>query len=212
MSSHGLTMPQGLPGELPRGERVLWVGGPDAAALGRHALHLRKLAVYFALLLAWRLYAVWHDGYTFEAARSATITTVLLAAFVLGALWVYSRVSARSTQYTITNERIVIRTGVALSIATNLPFSRIVSADVRRREEGGGDIVLALEAGDRAGYAILWPSVRPFQLMHPQPMLRALPRVEPVAALLAAALASHAGTAAAEAEEAATPDGALAAG
>ncbi len=212
MSSHGLTMPQGLPGELPRGERVLWCGGPDTTALGRHALHIRKLAVYFALLLAWRLYAVWHDGFTIEAARSATITTVLLAAFVLGALWVYARVSARSTQYTITNERIVIRTGVALSISVNLPFSRIVSADVRRRANGGGDIVLTLEEGDRAGYAILWPSVKPFHLMHPRPMLRALPRVEPVAQLLAAALASHAGASAAAPEEAAAPDGALAAG
>ena len=174
MSGHGLTMPRGLPGELPRGERVLWCGGPDATELGRHALHLRKLAVYFALLLAWRLYAVWLDGFTVAAARSATVTTVLLAAFVLGALWVYSRVSARSTQYTITNERIVIRTGVALAIAVNLPCSTIASADVRQRADGGGDIVLTLLEGTRAGYAILWPSVKPFHLAHPRPMLRAL--------------------------------------
>lgn len=212
MTGQRLTMPAGLPGELPRGERVLWCGGPDAAALGRHAMHLRKLAVYFALLLAWRLYAIWYDGFDMAAARSATITTVLLAAFVLGALWVYARVSARTTQYTITNERIVIRTGLALAISVNLPFNKIASADVQRRPDGGGDIVLTLVEGERAGYAILWPSVKPFHLMQPRPMLRALPRVEPVAALLGAALASHAGANAEAPREGASPDGALAAG
>lgn len=207
-----MSVAQALPGELPRGERVLWCGGPDGAALARHALHLRKLAVYFVLLLAWRLLAVWKDGFTMDAAVSATLTTVLLSACVLAAAWLYARYSARLTQYTITNERIVIRTGIALSIAVNLPFTKIASADVRRRADGGGDIELTLTNDARVGYVLLWPNVKPLRFARPVPMLRALRRVDPVADVLANALTRHAGTGAATAGDKATPDGALAAG
>lgn len=184
------------PSEIPPGERVLWVGGPDAGTLARHAMHLRKFAVYFVLLLAWRVLGVSRDGLGLDAALSAATTTSLLGAVVLAALWLFARASARSTQYTITAERIVIRTGVALSIAVNLPFRQIASADVRRREDGGGDIELSLVAGARAGYLILWPSAKPFHFARPVPMLRALPSVDPVASVLAEALQQHAGASA----------------
>ncbi|MEL6447496.1 MAG: photosynthetic complex putative assembly protein PuhB [Pseudomonadota bacterium] len=181
------------PSEIPPGERVLWVGGPDTGAMARYALHWRKVAVYFVLLLAWRLLAVWRDGAGGDAALSATVTTVLLGAAVLGALWLFARASARATQYTITEERVVIRTGVALSIAVNLPFKQIASADVRRRDNGGGDIELALVEGARAGYLVLWPNAKPFHFARPVPMLRALPVVDHVAVLLGEALRQHAG-------------------
>ena len=207
-----MTVAQALPGQLPRGERVLWCGGPDGGALARYALHVRKLAIYFVLLLAWRLLAVSRDGFTMDAAVNAAVTTVVLAACVLAALWLYARYSARLTQYTITDERIVIRTGIALSIAVNLPFAKIASADVRRRDDGGGDIVLTMAEDTRVGYAILWPNVKPLHFAHPKPMLRALRNVEPVAGVLAAALARHAGASAAPSGAGATPNGALANG
>ncbi|MEO1320055.1 MAG: photosynthetic complex putative assembly protein PuhB [Pseudomonadota bacterium] len=181
------------PSEIPPGERVLWVGGPDTGGVARFALHWRKFAVYFVLLLAWRLMAVWRDAAGAEAAQSAAVTTMLLGACVLAALGLFARASARSTQYTITEERIVIRTGVALSIAINLPFQQIESADVRRRKDGGGDIELALVPGARAGYLILWPSAKPFHFAQPVPMLRALAAVDHVALLLGEALRQHAG-------------------
>ena len=212
MSRHGLSLAQALPGELPRGERVLWCGGPDGAALARYALHLRKLAVYFVLLLAWRLLAVWRDGAGADAAVSAAVTTTLLAACVLGAAWLYARYSARTTQYTITDQRIVIRTGIALSIAVNLPFAKVASADVRRRADGGGDIVLTLAEDARVGYVILWPSVKPLHFARPLPMLRALRNVDPVAEVLGTALARHAAVAGAADTTRTAPHGALAAG
>ena len=76
------------PSEIPPGERVLWVGGPDTGAMARYALHWRKVAVYFVLLLAWRLLAVWRDGAGADAALNATVTTVLLGARILPNLWV----------------------------------------------------------------------------------------------------------------------------
>ncbi len=40
----------GLPGQLPPGETILWQGAPHWRALARDAFHVRGVAVYFALL------------------------------------------------------------------------------------------------------------------------------------------------------------------
>ena len=42
----------GLPEPLPRGERLLWQGAPDWRVLAVAAFHIRKLAIYFAAMLA----------------------------------------------------------------------------------------------------------------------------------------------------------------
>ena len=188
MSRAGLTLAQAMPGELPRGERVLWCGGPDATALTRYAMHTRKVAVYFALLLVWRQVGIWQSGLGFDAALTSARTTLLLAALAIGILMLYGRSAARQTLYTITNRRVVIRSGVALSIAVNLPFSKIERVDVKRREDGGGDIALTLARDARAGYAVLWPSARPLRILRPVPLLRALADVDPVAKVLGEAL------------------------
>ncbi|MEM7610482.1 MAG: photosynthetic complex putative assembly protein PuhB [Pseudomonadota bacterium] len=191
MSMPKAPLTQDFPAALPTGERALWRGGPGIAGLARHALHLRKLAVYFALLAVWRLIAVWRDGFSIDAATNALVTTGLLAFAVIAALALYARYSARSTSYSITTERVVIRTGIALPITVNLPFSKIASVDVRRRANGSGDIELTLNEGERASYVILWPSAKPFRFLRVRPMLRALDNVDPIADLLSDALRSH---------------------
>ena len=45
----------GLPEHLPAGEYVYWQGAPDWKDLAIHGSHARKLALYFALLLAARI-------------------------------------------------------------------------------------------------------------------------------------------------------------
>ena len=46
----------GAPEPLPAGERVLWEGKPDRAALARHAFHVQGLSVYFVVVIsAWAL-------------------------------------------------------------------------------------------------------------------------------------------------------------
>ena len=42
---HEFEAEYGLPEPLPRGERLLWQGGPDGSTLAREALHWRKLAI-----------------------------------------------------------------------------------------------------------------------------------------------------------------------
>jgi hypothetical protein len=82
--------------------------------------------------------------------------------------------AARSTVYTLTDRRVVIRQGIALSSALNLPFTVLRSADLRERGDGTGDIALSLTPGQRVSYLWLWPHVRPWRINQPQPMLRSL--------------------------------------
>ena len=51
----------GLPEELPEGERILWRGGPDWKSLAMHVFHVRAVAIYFALILAWKVWGALAD-------------------------------------------------------------------------------------------------------------------------------------------------------
>ena len=44
----------GLPEPLPAGERVLWQGSPQWRVMARRTFHVRKLTLYFGVILAAR--------------------------------------------------------------------------------------------------------------------------------------------------------------
>jgi hypothetical protein len=99
-----------------------------------------------------------------------------------------SRVVARSTIYTITTQRVVMRFGIALPMAVNFPFRLVSGAAIKAWTDGTGNIPLQLRDGARVGYVVMWPNVRPWHLASPQPMLRGVAEVQKVAAILARAL------------------------
>lgn len=177
----------GLPEALPPGERLLWQGAPDWQALARRVFHVNKVALYFAALLAWRIASVLADGG--DAAAVGQSLTWLLPMFALGLalLVLMARWTARTTVYTLTNKRIVMRIGIVLTVAYNLPLSRIESADLRNAGGGCADIALTLERATRIAWLHLWPHARPWHVARPQPMLRGLRDADAVAALLARA-------------------------
>jgi len=119
-----------------------------------------------------------------------------LAVIGLVTLWALAYFTARTTVYTVTNKRVVMRLGIVLTVSFNLPFSQIASADVRMLQNGFGDITLALKGADRIGWVHLWPSVRPWRIAKPEPTLRAVPDVEMVAAQLRDAWSQNTGLAA----------------
>ncbi len=184
---HEFEAARGLPEALPDGEVQLWQGSPDARLLARQALHLDWVIGYFALLLVWRGVSSAHDGASATqtlAALAGMLPLILLACGLLaGIAWLM----ARTTVYTLTNRRVVMRVGIVLSITFNLPFAQIASAGWRPRGRGG-DIVLDLAGSDRIAYLHLWPHARPWKLRRTQPMLRALSDAHRVAELLATAL------------------------
>jgi hypothetical protein len=192
---HEFEAEPGLPQPLPRGERLLWRGAPDWRVMAREAMHTRLLSIYFGVLLALRGATVLAgDGSVLDAAE-AMLALLPLAVIAIGMLTLLAWLIARTSVYTITDKRVVMRVGVVLSITFNLPYSRVDAAGLRTNADGSGDLTLLLDGTDHIAYAHLWPHARPWQLKRTQPMLRALPQVREVASLLAAALADAHGVA-----------------
>jgi hypothetical protein len=185
---HGSEPIPGLPEPLPPGERILWQGGPVFASLARRAFHVRAVAGYFALLALWKLAAGVYDGAGWLAAGLDALGLLVPAGLAIGVLALLALAYARTTIFTITDRRVVIRFGVALPMAVNLPFRRIESAAVAVFRDGTADLPLALADPDRVAWLHLWPFVRPWRLARPEPMLRAVPNGAEVARILRAAL------------------------
>ena len=190
MNEHETEPVRGLPERLPAGESLLWQGAPRWGALARRVFHVRKIALYFAVLLAWLVYADVADGIDPSSTARASLWLIGGAAVVIGLLSGLAWLIARSTIFTITSRRVVLRFGVAFPTAFNIPFRRIRSAGLRRYADGSGDIPLALLDGDRIAYPLLWPYARPWRLTQPEPMLRGLADAGQVAEILAQALAA----------------------
>ncbi|MBL8347012.1 MAG: PH domain-containing protein [Rubrivivax sp.] len=199
----------GLPEALPAGERVLWQGAPAAAWMARKVFHLPVVVAYFALLLGWQAATAWHDGGTLLAVRQALAGSLLLVSLALGLLGLIAWLSARTTLYTLTDKRIVMRVGIVLTVTYNLPLRCIDAANVHRLGAHHGDLALVLRGDTRIAYAHLWPHVRPWRLQRTQPMLRCLPDVDGVAAKVAAAWSAANHEAATAAPESASPSPAL---
>jgi hypothetical protein len=181
---HEIEPQHGLPEALPASERLLWQGSPQRLRIALDVFHLRAVAVYFAVLLALRFLLVQHDTGSVVEAVAATTWAAAIFALGLGLLWLLADLTARTTVYTITNRRVVMRIGIVLSLTFNLPFTRIVAAQVRRRADGSGDLVFELSPEDKIAYVHLWPHARPWRLSHPQPMLRSIAAIDTPAALL----------------------------
>ncbi|VWX55593.1 conserved membrane hypothetical protein [Burkholderiales bacterium 8X] len=191
---HDFEPAYGLPETLPKSERLLWQGAPDWRLLARDALHVRGLAIYFAVLLIWRGANAMADGGTAADALLSVALLAPLAVLALATLAVLAWLMARTTVYTLTDRRVVMRLGIVLTITFNLPYRTIAGASLHARKDGSGDIALALEDGkDRIAYAHLWPHARPWRVKRSEPMLRSLADAGAVAALLAGALAEAAG-------------------
>ncbi|HEX7718597.1 MAG TPA: photosynthetic complex putative assembly protein PuhB [Woeseiaceae bacterium] len=182
----------GLPEELPAGESIVWQGSPEWRNLAFSGLHMRKIAIYFLLIFVMRQWLLMEEQAGLVENLQSGMWFAILASLVVALLGISAWLIARSTLYTITTRRIVMRFGVALPMTINLPFSQLEAAGIRRRANGNGDIPLLPVAGNRLSYVVLWPHVRPLQLSRVQPMLRAIPDVEEVAERLATALSRFA--------------------
>jgi hypothetical protein len=186
----------GLPEHLTAGEALRWQGAPHWRVLARRAFYARTVALYFGLLILVRFLYMLADGAGLKDAVLASLWLVLLGAVAIGILTLLAWLYARSTVYSITDRRIVIRFGVALPMAVNIPFKVIESAGLRTYPDGAGDIPLVLGNGQTVNYLIMWPNVRPWRFSNAQPMLRAIADAKQVSEILAEAL--YAATAAGE--------------
>jgi hypothetical protein len=176
---------RGLPEDLPAGEHIVWQGEPDWRALARRAFHVRKVLFYFALLIAWYMATRGADGSGSALTLTAVLWTCTMGALALGILYLLAWMYARTTVYTLTNRRLVLRFGVALPMMINLPLHKLEAADLVQYGRGMGDLALTLSPGERISYWALWPNARPWHYSRVKPMLRALPDARGVADVLA---------------------------
>ncbi len=175
MSEYDHEPTRGLPGKLPDDEYVIWQGAPDWKQMARSALHVRLAAGYFLVIIMTALFRG-----DFGTATAVTVFGVV----VTGICVVFAWGVARTTVYSLTNKRLVLRIGVALNKCINLPLGQLETANLKTLSHGTGNIVLTLKGMPRLGYVMLWPHARSLRFVRPQPMLRAIPEASKVATLL----------------------------
>ncbi len=172
----------GLPERPPEGERILWQGRPDWWALTKSATAFWWVMGYFVALGLWRFVAV-VDLVPLGQAVALSVPFLILAAIVAVLLVFTAWVQARAALYTVTNRRVVLRVGAALTLTLNLPYKQIASADLDLRRDGTGTIAFDTLGETRLAYLVLWPHVRPWRFPA-RPALRCIPDAQDIANLL----------------------------
>jgi hypothetical protein len=196
MNEHDYEPVRGLPAPLPVGESILWQGAPDWLTLARRALRVRIAGAYFVLLIAWGISGGISAG---TPAMDIVVSSLQLAALgsvAVALLFLFAWLLARTTLYTITTRRLVMRFGIALPMTIQIAFPMIDSAALQVWPDGGGDIALTLRRDQRIAYLVLCPHARPWKLAKAQPTLRGIPEAAAAAQILSRALAASASQAA----------------
>lgn len=179
---------RGLPEHLPRDEKMLWQGAPRWQSLVTHVFHVRVFAAYFALVIAWRVWAGVDQGVPAGELFLSTLAPLALAAATIGFLALVAWGYEKTTVYTLTNRRIVIRSGVAFQVSFNIPFTAIRNAALSKHRDGTGNISLELDGSAHIAYLHIWPNARPGFVSSVQPMMRNIRQPNEVSKLVAEAL------------------------
>lgn len=192
MNEHDYEPVPGLPARLPAGEAILWQGAPQWKTFARRAMRVRLLTAYFVALAIWDIAGGLSSGLTPADVAVSALRLAALAAIAIALLGVFAMLVARTTLYTITTQRVVMRFGIALPITIQISFRMVQSAGLHVWSDGSGDIALTLSPGQRIAYLVIWPHARPWKLTQSQPMLRCIPDACSVAQVLGRALAASA--------------------
>ena len=175
---------RGLPERPPEGEVILWQGQPNWWRLTVESLNIYWVLGYFAFLFAWRFISV-SDIMPLEQAFKVSFPFLVLASIVAALLIIVGYIQAKTTVYTITNKRIVMRIGAALTVTLNLPFTKIENAALASGSRGFGSIAIDTTQDAKFSFLVLWPHVRSWHFKKPQPSLRCIPAAPEVAEILA---------------------------
>ena len=194
LTEHGLEPVPGLPEALPLGEVLLWQGAPAWAEIAQRVFLVRWVFGYFAVLALWEVLSTTMQGGTMVAAFGAAALLLLVGMVAIGILTLLAKIVSRSSVYSITSRRLVLRVGVALPITINIPFVAIAGADLRNRKDGHGDIVLELLPSHRVSWIALWPHCGGWSFGRPKPMLRGVANAAEVAKILGEAVAATSGS------------------
>ena len=177
---------------LPNGEQLVWQGQPERRALATRAMYLKYIAFYLVALIAARTGYLILDGESVATWSGMLVWQVLASAFVMLLIVGLAAVYSRTTRYSLTNERLIIKTGAAITIHINLPLQQIIAADLREYSDGTGDITLQVSRAEKLYWLLIWPNVRSWWIRPLRPVLRGLKDAQAVAHLLVEEVGKHA--------------------
>jgi hypothetical protein len=174
---------RGLPERPPEGEVILWQGQPNWLRLSIDSLNVWWVLGYFIFLFVWRFISV-SDLMPIYQAVLVSLPFLALALIVTLLLMLVGYIQANATVYTITNKRVVMRIGAALTVTLNLPFTEIENAAIASSSKDFGTIVIDTKQTTKFSFLVLWPHARAWHFKKPQPSLRCIPDAAQVAKIL----------------------------
>jgi hypothetical protein len=180
---------RGIPYRLPEDEKILWQGSPNWRSLAVHLCHVRTITLYFLLLMAWVVFARLSENRPLSEAMEINAWYMAMLGIVMAIALTFAYLCAKTTIYTITTRRVVLRYGIAFTKAVNVPLRLVKSGGLRMHANGTGDIAITLYGPEKIAYLIIWPHARPWRFASPEPMLRALPEPQKAVEFLRIALA-----------------------
>jgi hypothetical protein len=191
---HEIEPVPGLPGRLPDGEFIVWQGQPELKTVMTRLLRARWFAVYFAIAALWSVAVGINNSESAWALLGRMTFIAVAAAIMFGLMFLYARAVAKTSLYTLTNRRVVMRVGIAISASFNLPFKQIVGADFRVGNDGSGDVALTLKAGHGLSGSVFFPHQRGGLWRKLSPQMICLNEAKTVAEKLATQLRAYAPT------------------
>ena len=188
---HDIEPVPGLPGRLPDGEFIVWQGKPAFKTLMTRLLRARWIAAYFAIAALWSVAVGINNSETAWQFVGRISFIAVAAAILFGLMALYARAVAKTTMYTLTNHRVVMRVGIAISASFNLPFAQISGADFRVGSDGSGDVALTLKSGHGLSGSVFFPHQRGGLWRKLSPQMICLPEAKSVADTLAKQLRAY---------------------
>ena len=170
------------------GETIIWTGSPCWQTLAKRAFHIGGISLYLCALIFANALAGRLQHLSQADILQGELPVAIFAAIVLAATAALAWATARTTRYTLTNQRIVLQYGLAINATLALPMRLVRSVSVSNAATG--DVVIKLKPGNKIAYAKLWPHLRPWRFAQPEPALRALPNAAAAAALISRTVAA----------------------
>ena len=175
--------PKNILDAIPNGESILWKGRPSLWGFSYNLFGLKWITLYLSILSivsVARFFA--SDFYTaFYVDFLPFFLSGIFASIILIGL---AATQTYSTVYIITENRVIIKTGAALSFLISMPFKKIKEVNLQKRGASIGTISFELLSEKRVPYISCWPSVRPWKFKRTQPAFSCIGSVDEVATIL----------------------------
>ena len=175
--------PKNILDAIPDGESILWKGKPSLWGFSWNLFGLKWITFYLSILSVVSIARFFASDFhtAFYIDFLPFFLSGIFASIILIGL---AAIQAYSTVYIITENRVIIKTGAALSFLISMPFKKIKEVNLQKRGTSIGTISFELLSKKRVPYISCWPSVRPWKFKRTQPAFSCVGSVDEVATIL----------------------------